>query len=451
MKKVATLLLIVAVIASAASTVSSQEKTRNPFAVGFQFDKFYYEPNSTGNVKIWVISWVDAPLYIGAIFIHFDWMNENESISLIGLNVSVSQYTPVVVGSLNFTIPNVEAGWYGYAAAVYYTGKLGGRWIQGGIRVPDPMDQREFGHEMYLLSIGHPIGEGNVPILYWDVYNYTEKVRRGEFLTVWVNLGNVGKYYVPSIHALLRNDLGEIIAGTKPVNIYSGMIQPYPLLFLSEGVPSGVRVRLFWKIPENYSLGSHNITLLIVSGQVPQDTKILNFTVLKSYSEEAEEKLDLIDRFLKEIEGLVNLSKEVGIKIKDIDLLSIKDEYDQGTRALLTGDDKLALEHAEKGMQLVNSIKDQMKPLMNEVEKEITEIGALENIEVREHIDKANTALERAKNSENPVDWVTNMTVVLEELIQAKKLAGGKTTYIILLATSISLVALVLFILKKKR
>ncbi len=450
MSKTTILVMIVILLPNAILSVNSQEKTRNPFAVGFQFDKNYYEPNSTGNVKIWIISWVEPPIFIDAIFLHFDWMEENESISLLGLNVSVTQYNPVVVGSLNFKVPDVEPGWHGYVALVYYSAKIGGRWTRGVVRAPDPVDQREFGHDMYLLSIGHPVGEGP-PVLYWEVYNYTKEVRRGDFLEVWVDLGNAGGYYVPSIHALLVNDLGEVVGGIRPVNIYSGIKEPYPLLFLSDGIPYGMRARLFWKIPENYTLGSHNITLVIASGQMPQDSKILSFKVLKSYSDEAKEKLDVIDRFLREVENLTNLSRQIGIKIKDPDLLSIKDEYNQGMTALLTGNDKSALEHAEKGIQLVNSVREHMKPLLEEVDKEIAGISVSDDIKVREHVDKATSALEQAKKSDNPADWAANMTIALTELLQAKNLAGGKKSYLALLTVLASLIVLVLFIIKKKR
>jgi len=123
MSKATTLVMIVILLSSTVVSVNSQEKTRNPFAVGFQFDKAYYEPNSTGNVKIWILSWVEVPIFIDAVFLHFDWMEENQSISLIGLNASVSQYEPTIVGTLNFTIPDVEPGWHGYVALVYYSAK----------------------------------------------------------------------------------------------------------------------------------------------------------------------------------------------------------------------------------------------------------------------------------------------------------------------------------------
>ncbi|GEM_PF-3477865 len=451
MRKTLAPLLVIVLLPCVILSVNSQEKTRNPFAVGFQFDKFYYEPNSTGNVKIWVMSWIDAPLFIGAIFLHFDWMEENESISLVGLNVSVNQYEPTIVGSLNFTIPDVEPGWHGYVALVYYSAKLGGRWIEGAVRAPDPVDQREFGHDMYLISIGYPIGEGNVPALYWNVYNYTREVRRGEFLTVWVDLGNAGGYYAPSIHATLINDLNEVVGGIRPANIFSGIAEPYPLLFLSEGVPFGIRARLFWRIPENYSLGSHNITLIIASGEIPQASKSLNFTVLKSYSEEAREKLDIIDRFLREVNSLLNLSKQIGFSIKKLDVSSIRDEYTQGLTLLLIGNEKSALEHAEKGMQLVYSTKEQLKPLVEEIEKQIAKISTSEDPTVKEHLKKATNALEQAKLSENPANWAANMTIALSELLQAKNLVGNKWISLILAIFSGILGTLVLFIIIRRR
>ncbi|RLG48097.1 MAG: hypothetical protein DRN92_01770 [Thermoproteota archaeon] len=451
MSKATTLVMIVILLSSTVVSVNSQEKTRNPFAVGFQFDKAYYEPNSTGNVKIWILSWVEVPIFIDAVFLHFDWMEENQSISLLGLNASVSQYEPTIVGTLNFTIPDVEPGWHGYVALVYYSTKVGGRWVRGFVRSPDPKDEREFGHDMYLLSVGYSIGQGP-PMLYWDVYNYTIEVRRGDFFEVWVDLGNVGGYYTPSIHALLINDLDEVVGGIVPVNIYSGIKEPYPLLFVSYGVPSGIRARLFWKIPENYSLGHHNITLVIASGQVPQESKILNFTVLKSYSEEAREKLDVIDRFLNEVRGLVNLSKKIGIKIDEPNLLPIRDEYEQGMAALLTGHDESALEHAEKGIQLANSVKEQMEPLFEEVKEDVSSMKTSEDMEIKEHIDKAITALEKANKSDNPADWAANMTIALRELIQAKNLVDRwKSNYLVVLILLAGLIVLSLLILRKKR
>ena len=453
MSKTATVVTIAILLFSVTLPVNSQEKTENPFAVGFQFDKAYYEPNSTGNVKIWILSWVEVPVFIDAVFLHFEWMEENQSLSLLGLNVSVSQYEPTIVGALNFTVPNIKPGWYGYVALVYYSAKVGRKWIRGFVRSPDPRDEMEFGHDMYLLSVGHSIGEGP-PMLYWNVYNYTTEVRRGEYFEVWVDLGNVGGYYTPSIHVLLVNNLSKPpVAGITPVNIYSGIEEPYPLLFVSHGVPSGIRAWLLWKIPLNYSLGHHNITLIIASGQVPQESRVLNFTVLKSYSEEAKEKLDVIDRFLDEVVRLVNLSKEIGIEIKELDVLSIRDEYDEGMDALLMGHNESALEHAEKGIQLANAIKEQMRFLYEEIEGDISEMRASEDIRVNEHIDKAIAALEQAKKSDNPADWAANMTKALKELLQAKNLASKwKSSYLVVLTLLAGLIALLLFlfILKKK-
>ncbi|HIE23951.1 MAG TPA: hypothetical protein EYP68_06955 [Candidatus Korarchaeota archaeon] len=452
MKKAVIPLLVMIIFSSIVSSVNSQGKTRNPFAVGFQFDRPYYEPNSTGTVKIWVISWVESPLYIDAVFLHFDWMRADESISVVGLNVTAYQYEPIVVAIMNFTIPDVEAGWYGYVGLVYYSAKIGGRWIKGKVRAPDPVDQREFGHDMYLISVGHPIGEGP-PMLYWNVYNYTQEVRRGDYLTVWVDLANVGGYYAPSIHALLIDDQGKVVGGITPANIYAGIEEPYPLLFLSEGIPAGVRARLFWKIPENYSLGYHNITLVIVSGQIPQDSRILNFTVLKSYREEAEEKLEAIDKFLERTENLLDLSKEIGLNTGDIDLISIKDEYELGMTALFTGDEKSALGHADDAMHLANSIVEKLKPLSASVEKEISKIDPSKSPIIKDHLERAIAALERARSTKNPVDWAENMTIALTELLQARNLSGTRKIqpiYAIAIIVLISSIPLV-WILRKRR
>jgi hypothetical protein len=365
----------------------------------------------------------------------------------------VYQYEPIVVASMNFTIPDVKAGWYGYVGLVYYSAKIGGRWIQGKVRAPDPVDQREFGHDMYLLSIGYPIGEGP-PILYWNVYNYTQEVRRGDFLTVWVDLANAGGFYAPSIHALLIDDQGKVVGGITPINIYTGIKEPYPLLFLSEGIPAGVRARLFWKIPENYSLGYHNITLVIVSGQIPQDSKILNFTVLKSYREEAKEKLEAIDRFLERTEDLLDLSKQIGFNLEDIDLISIRDEYELGMTALLTGDEKSALDHADEAMHLANSIVEKLKPLSDSVEKEISKIDPSKSPIIKDRLERATTALERARSAKNPVDWAENMTLALTELLQARNLSGTfkvQPIYVIAVIILVSSILLIWISVKRRK
>ncbi|RLG42544.1 MAG: hypothetical protein DRO05_00730 [Thermoproteota archaeon] len=409
MRKIAIPLLLMISISCGILPVNLQQRTRNPFAVGFQFDRFYYEPNSSGSLRIWFVSWVETPIYVESVFVHFDWMEENETIGLLGLNRSLKYQEPVIGGVLNFTVPDVEPGWHGFYAIAYYSANVSGRWIKGRVIAPDPYDEPEFGHIMYLFPVGYPAGGGE-PTLIWEVRDYTEKVRRGEYLEITVDLGNAGGGFVPSMRALLMNDLGVVVTGIQAKDLSAA---------------SGIRGKLVWRIPENYSLGLHRFTVVIVSGEIYQDSKLVNITVLKSYSEEAEEKLGIIREFLSEIKEFLNASGEIGYEVEGIDLASISDEYDQGMVALHTGDEKLALEHANEGIRLVNLTREKLDPLLKRANEEISELNSSKNSAAREHLKKAKTALELAEISENPVHWAANATIALSELLQAKKMAGG--------------------------